>query len=258
MRQTSLAIVLCAMGAAPAWSAQVYFTNFPKTANINNNLHKDYPGTGFTVAGSVSGNPNASFLFDPATYSPASSPPGDNLANNGVKFNITSDANGRDYAEVSNVNAGAPVIIPMGGGSYASVHTLTAAYFGVATSFTFTSNLGTTQTFNPVGIPDFNNGGPLNTTASGALDQSVLQVSGVGGGGTGNSTTGNNGNYFLYEQSFPLNAALVNEGLASMTITPLQYTPLLFGITAVQSPEPTTLATLCLAGCMLTRRRGGR
>ena len=139
-----------------AGAAPVYLTNFPKTANLANNLNQQYPNTGFTAGGSATGNPNVSVLYDPATYTSPNIVPAGNFVTNGITFTIASDALGHDYSEL----VGTSVTVPVNAVGVSSLHLLLGAYFGVNASVTLTGAAGGSQTFAPFFVPDFNGGGP--------------------------------------------------------------------------------------------------
>jgi len=191
----SLAL-LAALAAAPAAPAQplVYLTNFPRTNNIYTSLDQEFPSTGPGVPGSGVGVPNSTFLFDPATYTSPNAIAGSNLANNGVTFQLASDATGRDFLELTSISN--TVTIPVSR-QVRSAYTLTGAYFGRSFNVTFTGADGATETFSNLFVPDFFNGGFINdvsavngSPANNQFDQTVFEVNNQGGGGIGNSSTG--------------------------------------------------------------------
>lgn len=259
-----VALLGFAWAAGPALAQFVYITNWTKTNNIYTNLNQQYPNTGVGAPGSGVGTPNASFLFDPTTYTSPSYIPGSNFATNGATFLLTSDANGRDFAEV---NGGNMLVVPVNQNAF-SVHLLMAAYVGTTFSATFTGADSTTETFSNIYLPDFNGGSLVNNsyTQNGALapnlfQQSVFQVLSVGAGGTGNSSTGSYNYYNLVEISFNLSPQLTSQQLTSISITSDGYMTLLLGVTVNTVPEPNAAALLALGLPVLLvglRRRARR
>ncbi|MFI5356033.1 MAG: PEP-CTERM sorting domain-containing protein [Opitutales bacterium] len=238
-----------------------FVTNFAKTNNIYTNLNEQFPHSGTGTPGSGVGTANASFLFDPTTYSSPNALAGANTATNGATFQITSDASGHDFAEI---NSGQSLVIPVGQQA-SSVYLLMSAYDGVTATVTFTGADNATETFSGVSLPDFNGGSPINTSAMingsttyNAFDQTVFRVQDTGAGGSGNSTNGAFNTYNLVEPSFVLNPQLAGEQLTSISITSNGYMTLLLGVTVAPVPEPATVAALAGAavlGFALWRRR---
>jgi hypothetical protein len=242
---------LAAFGAlsAPALAQFVFDTNFSRTNNIYTNLNEQFPASGTGTPGSGVGTPNATFLFNPATYTSANSVPGSDLATNGATFLIASDANGRDFSEISSGNS---LVVPVNQNA-AAVYLLMSSYYGCTVTVTFTGADNATETFSNVTLPDFNGGAPINLSSmvngsptNNQFDQTVLQVHDVGAGGTGNSTTGSYNYYDLVEPSFILNSQLSAEELTSITLTSNGPTSLLLGVSFVPVPEPAPLALLAL------------
>ena len=230
--------------------------------NIYTNLNEQYPNTGAGTPGSLTGAANASYLYNPATYTSANMVAGSNSnAAPGVSFNITSNATGQDFDQLYNgatlsINAASFQV-----SNPTAVYLLTAEYFGGSYSVTFTGSLGASQTFT-VGVPDFCNGGAINSSGGGVTNVSVLEVQDVGACGSGNSITGGNTNYFLYEQGFTLNSSFAGQTLSGIAITNTGGTTLVLGATAVEpdvvvgtAPEPATALLLLgpLAGFGLLR-----
>ena len=260
-------------GAAQAPAATLtYETNFTKTDNIYTNLNQQFPNTGPGVPGSAAGTPNASFLYNPYTFSPGT----DLAGNNGISFNLASDAAGRDFTEFGSAGFGLPgsVTVPIGASGLSSVAALVSAYNGTTINAIFTGIDGTTQTFSNISVPDFNGGGTVNSCAGGVgtltapCEQTAFQVTDVGGGGSGNSSNGAFNTYDLVELNFSLDSALASEALASVTFSDGGYEGLLLGVTAVSAgssgggggmgvPEPASFAPLAagLLGLGLLRRK---
>jgi hypothetical protein len=115
-------------------------------------------------------------------------------------------------------------------------------------------------TFDDVYLPDFN-GGSIDSCGVNICSQTVYKVTDVGGGGTGNSTTGDFNTYDLTEVAFYFPSAV---NITSATLDPNGYETLLFGVTtASQSsavPEPATWAMMLLgfAGFGLLGYRASR
>ncbi len=245
---------------SPAQAQNTFVTNFTKTDNIFTNLNQQYPTTGTGVPGSGVGVPNASFLFDPATYTSPNAVAGANQTTNGVSFLLTSDSAGRDFSEVG----GTPLTVTTNLFGVTSVSTLMNSYFNATENVTFTGSGGATETFSAVQLHDFNvQGGPINNsfTFNGSatpnlFDQTAFQVNDQGAGGSGNSATGDFATYGLDEQTFVLSSAFAGQTLQSITFANNGGgTPLLLGITA-SSPVPEASTTVSL-GLLLAFGLGG-
>jgi hypothetical protein len=263
--------VLAAPGRFFRASADMTFvdiTSFDNN-NIYANLNQQFPNTGPGVPGSGVGTPNATFLFNPATYTSPDAVAGSDLASNGINFLLASNAAGQDFDQLG---SGLPttVTVPVNLTGVTAVSTLMSAYFGTSVNVTFTGT-GGTETFSNISLPDFNGGGAINqasavngSATNNLFDQTVFQVRDVGGGGSGNSSNGSFNTYDLVEQTFLLNSSLSGGTLTSITFTANGSTPLLFGITAVTPgvvPEPASIVglSLGLAGLAAARlRRVGR
>ena len=133
-----------------------------------------------------------------------------------------------------------------------AVYLLTAEYFGGSYSVTFTGSAGATQTFS-VNVSDFCGGGTANTSGGGVTNVSVLEVQDVGACATGNSTTGTNTSYFLYEQGFTLNNSFSGQNLTGISVTNKVGDTLVLGVTAsepnvVVSTAPEPASALLLLG----------
>ncbi len=226
-------------------TTQVFVTGFIKDHNVYTNLNQQFPNTGAGTPGSDAGVANATFLFDPSTYTSPNAVAGSNLANNETTFQLASDAAGHDFA-----TSNASFVVPVNLAGVVSFHTLTAAYFGSNESVTFLGSAGATETFQ-FSVPNFFGGGTINqssavngSSTNNLLDQTAFQVNDVGAGGTGNSATGGNGSYFLTEQSFVLDPAFAKQTLTSVSINQRSETVLVLGLTADLVPEPSTWATV--------------
>ena len=263
--------------AACAWASvlpasSVYITGWVPAAggsstggnNIYTNLNQQYPNTGAGTPGSEVGVANASYIYNPATYTSANFVAGSNSnAAPGISFDIASNSTGQDFDQLYN---GATLSINAASFNVSNptaVYLLTAEYFGGSYSVTFTGSLGATQTFT-VGVPDFCNGGAVNSSGGGVTNVSVLEVQDVGGCGSGNSATGSGANYFLYEQGFTLNNSFAGQNLTGISITNTGGTTLVLGATATESvatmgtvPEPASALLLLgpLAALGLLKRR---
>jgi hypothetical protein len=250
-------------------ASSVYITGWvPPVAssgnNIYTNLNEQFPNTGAGTPGSEIGVANASYIYNPATYTSANFVAGSNSnAASGISFDIASNATGQDFDQLNgatlSINAA-----PFNVSNPTAVYLLTAEYFGGSYSVTFTGSLGATQTFS-ASVPDFCNGGVVNSSSGGVTNVSVLEVQDVGACGSGNSTTGGNTNYFLYEQGFTLNNSFAGQTLAGISITNTGGTTLVLGATASEAnalvgtvPEPASalllLGPLAALGLLKMRR----
>ena len=229
------------IAVAPSNNAFTYLTAFTKTNNIYTNLNEQFPNTGPGTPGSKIGVPNAVFLFNPSTYTSANAVAGSDLAGNAVDFVLDSDAMGHDFSEIS---TGTPLVIPVNVKASA-LYLLMGSYDGSGITITLTGADNATQTFSNVSLPDFNGGGTINQEAAvggsstdNLYDQTVFQVTDVGAGGTGNSTTGAHNTYTLEEIGLIPNATLAAEKITSITLTAGGYEPLLLGVTALTGTPP--------------------
>ncbi len=250
-----------------AMASEVYLTDFAKDNNIFTDLNQQFPNTGAGVPGSGVGVPNASYIYNPDTYSSANlTLSGTALVNNGIDFDLTSNASGEDFEQLT---GGQTLTIPVNLSDVSSVYILAAAYFGTSANITFNGS-STSETFSNVSFPDFNGGagsGGINnkSAVNGSLtdnlyDQTALIVQDVGAGGTGNSTNGAFNFYDLTEASFFLNPSFAGQTLDSITITSNGNTSLILGITALQTtatPEPSAFVPLAggLLGVLAFGRR---
>lgn len=250
----------CSLAAIPssALAAETYLTSFTKSANLSNNLNRNYPGTGGTTAGSPNGIPNATFLYDPT--------PGQNgnVADVDVSYLLTADAAGRDFAELLFTG---PQTLAANVADATAIYFLVAAYNGESLNISLTGTGGATQTFSNIFIPDFNGGGDRDAINGDLSLETVFKVTSVGGGGTGNSENGAFNTYYLYQLGIRLGSSFEGQGLATATLSANGYNPLLIAATVLSPdapasgvPEPATWG-LMLAGFGLvgasarTRRR---
>jgi hypothetical protein len=260
-------LVAFAVCLGHAMANQVFITNFDKDNNIYTNLNQQFPFSGTGVPGSGVGVANASYLYDPATFtSPNMVLSGTALVNNGIDFDLTSNSTGQDFEQLT---GGQTLTIPVNLSNVSSVYILASAYFGTSDNITFNGS-SSSETFSNVYFPDFNGGagsGGINNVSAvngsstdNLFDQSVLIVQDVGAGGTGNSTNGAYNNYDLTEASFLLNPSFGSQTLDSITIQSNGNTTLVLGVTAVQAsavPEPAAFVPLAagLLGILAYRKR---
>jgi hypothetical protein len=247
--------MLVLSGFASAAFAQNYLTDFTKNNDIYTDLNEQFPNTGAGVPGSHMGVANASFLFDPtpSAVEGAGYAPGyvatSNVVNNGIDFDLTSNANGQDFAQIGNggpltvFNGPQTLTVAAGLDNVSKVYLLMGAYIAggpVDFSVTFNGMGGASETFDSINLPDFNGGvgnGSINTSGLGSgstsyLDQTVFITHDTGGGGSGNSTTGAFNYYDMTEVTFNLDSDVQSSFLTSFTITSDTYETLLFGATA--------------------------
>jgi hypothetical protein len=253
-----ISLLLAGGGISSKLSAQYFLTDFAKENNIYTDLNEQFPNTEFPdttppVAGSGTGTPNNSFLFDPnpsavaaAGYAP-NYVSGSNVVNNGVNFLLTSNSGGYDFSQIG---YGGVVTLAANISNVTNVYVLAAAYNQGTLKVTFTGQDGATETFDTINLPDFN-GQTTNFSDSNFFDETVFETYDRGAGGTGNSETGDVNNYDLTELGFTLNSTLANEKLSSITFTGEGNTDLIMGVTAIATPEPSTFAMLSLGGLML-------
>jgi hypothetical protein len=276
-RFAELAVVLCIVGSGALTAAgQVpyYVTDFTKTNDIYTNLNEQFPNTGPGVPGSGVGTPNSSFVFNPQTYTSANSVAGANQTTNGIVFDLTSNATGQDFTEISNLGGGI-LTIPVSVPNPLDAYFLVNGYNNPSATFTFTGSGGATETFSSVQLHDFNaQPAPRNYSLeyNGSLtpnffDQTSFQVFDQGAGGSGNSTTGDTATYGIDEDTFVLSSAFAGQTLDSISITSLGSNPLLLGLTITGqspsvsngTPEPGSLALfaagLPLAAILVRRAR---
>ena len=263
MRMLCFFTAAAVVAVAPAGAATTYITDFTKTSNIYTNLMQQYPNTGPGVPGSRMGTANASYLFTPQATGQGN-PDNLNYANNGISYRLTSDAQGRDFAEIGTADFGITALtLPINVQSATSLYLLGAAYNGTTFNITLNGTGGVTQTFSSLFLPDFN-GGTVNSVSGAVADQTVFGVYGTGAGGTGNSANGSVGFYGLTQIGLTLSADFVGQTLTSATITGNGYETLILGATVVSQdaaavPEPAAwamfIAGFGLVGATMRRRR---
>lgn len=266
------AVFSCGFAAASAPAMTTYLTDFTKNNNIYTNLNEEFPHTGTGTPGSGVGTANATFVFDPspAAVQAAGYAPdyvaGSNLVNNGVDFELASNAAGQDFDQLNSTDA--PLTVTANVSNVQTVYLLMGAYDGQSFNVTLTGANGATDALDDIFVPDFNGGGPINTTASGASVQTVFEVKNIGAGGSGNSATGVNNTYDLTEVTIPVPATLSNQQLSTITLTSEGYDTLLLGVTvsntaAVAPPTvplppaawQALIASACLLGVRLVKDR---
>lgn len=248
--------------AVPASAATTYVTGFDKTSNIYTNLMQQYPNTGPGTPGSRTGTANASYLFTPQATGEGH-PENVNYADNGISYLLTSDAAGRDFAEVGTADFGvASLTLPIGVANASTLYLLAGAYNGSSFNITLNATGGVSRTFSDIALPDFN-GGAINSVSGDVADQTVFRVYGQGAGGTGNSSNGAYNNYSLTQVGFTLGDAFKGRTLTSATITGNGYETLILGATVVSPdvsavPEPAGWAMMIggfgIVGGSLRRR----
>jgi len=244
--------------AVPAHAAStVAITNWTKNNNIYTNLDQEFPHTddGTGTPGSGVGTPNATFLYDPATYTSPDALAGYPLVQNGITFQLTSDSAGHDFGTAT---PSAPLTIAINQASVSTVYVLVASYANAngnapnqSAGFSFNGTNGVSAIFNNLPVPDFCHGPDQNGTNSGVFEFTAFRVQNVGACFTGNSATGSSTDYDLVELSFPLDPALFHgQTLTSMTISSgtLGGNPavILLGVTVSFSAPSQTQSNLLL------------
>lgn len=262
---TLLSGVPLLMASAHADEMYVNLSSYANN-NIFTDLNQNFPNTGPGMPGSHTGTANSTFLFTPGSYTPpaatSSSSPEYTITSytvvndgpsNGVSFQLNSNAGGQDFAQIGTSGPAGytgpnPLTVTTNVTNATTVYALMGAYDGQSFSATFTGADGSTETYSNIFIPDFNGGAQVNTCtgtlAPGAnCVQTAYVVNDRGGGGSGNSATGDTANYDLTEVEFALNSTLSAEQLSSVTFNSNGYETLLFGLTA-ESPAPVPLPAL--------------
>jgi len=191
-------------------------TNFVKTANDQTNLQWTFPIGSYTTTNAWA-----------------------------TPFNITSDANGKNFSEISGTGSRL-VISNLDLANVTAVYTLMNAYApisGPLASVTFIGSEGASQSFvlaGGIGIRDFYQGSFQNTINGTTTRNAYLINSVQGAAGTGNSGTGLSGTYRLDEQMFALTNLFLGQKLSSIIFSNLNgsSTPFLVGVSAEQIAAP--------------------
>lgn len=216
-----------------AQTGTYYVTDFTKNSNIFTNLNQQFPNTGAGTPGTGKGVPNASFLFNPATYTSPNAIAGSDYARNGVSFLLTSDSSGHDFWEGTG-----PLTIPVNLSGMTAVYMLVGAHNYVVTPntlrVTFTALDGTTQVFSNVVTPYFwdTSNTAIDSQSASISEQTAFLVHDVGAGGTGDSATGGNSDYELTELTFILNTSFIGKSLKSITFEDSSTQAFLLAVTA--------------------------
>jgi hypothetical protein len=227
--------------------------------NIYTDLNQNFPNTGAGTPGTHTGTANATFVFTPWTYTPPAAAatgvpftsPSAPLGNNGISFQLNSNGNGQDFAQIgtsgpTGYTSPNPLTVNIGQSNVSTVYALMSSYDNQSFSVTF-NGTGGSQTFSNILLPDFNGGGFVNSCSGGLCVQTVYTVNDVGGDGTGNSPNGATNTYDLTELALTFNSALAAGLLDSATFTSNGYETLLFGVSTVTTgstsalPLPATL-----------------
>jgi hypothetical protein len=223
---------------SPAGADTMFITDFAKNGNMQNTLQSSFPSGLFTA--------NNSFH---------------------TRFNITSDANGDNFAQLfgndGQIFHPGSYTVNVGVAGVTDVYTLMNAYAptrGLTLSTVeFVGSGGADEVFalvNGTDVRDFFRGGFANTI-NGTTTQNAFEIDNVqGGAGTGNSHTGAVDTYLIDEQHFVLDPSF-----ASQTLQEILYTypgnagtPILEGVTVQTAapgtvPEPSSLI-LCAVGAL--------
>jgi hypothetical protein len=240
------AAVLGALVAAagPARADFTYITDFTKNANLQT-LQSTYPSGSFTPSNGL-----------------------------GASFNITSDANGNNFEQLSGSNgqlfSPGSFTVNVGVAGVTDVYTLMNAYAPTSgatlTTVEFVGSAGADQTFtlvNGVDVRDYFQGSFANTI-NGTTTRQAFSVFGPGYVGGMNGVVGT---FVLDEQHFALNPAFATQTLQQIvyTYSGAEGTPILAGVTVATSsvPEPTSamlmgIGTAVAMGAASRRRRAAR
>jgi hypothetical protein len=202
----------------------VHITNFTKTNNIYNQLNQQFPNTGGGTLGTPTGIPNATFLYNPAAYTSLNYVGFADVVSNSATFLLAADSTGHDYATVV---SGTPLTASASVPEATVVHLLTASYGGSGYHLTVSGTGGALEDFAAIAVGDVCDSGSIVNTAAmqngsatdNVFDQTAVEVRDTGGCQTGNSGTGPNYSYYLYEQTFLLNSSFANQSLTSIVLS---------------------------------------
>jgi hypothetical protein len=221
--------------ATPAFSSEVFITNFTKSNNMQAALQLAYPSGLFTPAGGF-----------------------------GNSFDITADGSNHNFDEIG---GGTTLTIPVSLFGVNIVYTMINAYAPPAganiASVEFIGDSGGDETFqliNGTDVRDFYQGSFANSI-NGTTSKEVFRIDNVvGGAATGNSSDGLLGSYVLDAQQFALASEFLNQNLVQIKITSTGAggTPLLMAVTVeTAAPEPGSfvLSALGPAAALMLRRR---
>jgi hypothetical protein len=89
-------------GSQAVFASQVYATGFATNNDICTNLNEQYSKTGPGTPGSGVGTPNATYLYNPATYTSTNFVARSGNATNGIDFMLASNGAGQDFDQITN------------------------------------------------------------------------------------------------------------------------------------------------------------
>jgi hypothetical protein len=229
-----------AAASGPARADLTYITDFAKNANLQS-LQSTYPSGIFTPSNGL-----------------------------GASFNITSDANGNNFEQLSGSNgqlfSPGSFTVNVGVAGVTDVYTLMNAYAPTSgatlTTVEFVGSAGADQTFtlvNGVDVRDYFQGSFANTI-NGTTTQQAFSVFGPG---LVNGVNGVVGTFVLDEQHFALSSAFATQTLQQIvyTYSGAEGNPILAGVTvATAVPEPSSVVLVGLgaavaSGAVWRRRR---
>jgi hypothetical protein len=228
----ALATISLAVAAQAANASTFTPISFTGNSDIQTNLISTFPTGPYTPSNNSFGAP-FSIPVGPNNYNA--------ISNNGTQLTITTSV-----FDVTNVFTLMNAYSPSPGDQIASVQ--------------FIATGGVSETFDLVAgtnIRDFYQGSFANTI-NGTTTQNAFSCndpsSCLGGGGTGDVTSGEQGNYVIDEQDFVLNAAFASQTLTTIVITNTSTeggTPIVLGVTAADitaSATPLPAALPLFAG----------